>query len=59
MKTNKSYTKRLKQTKDGRLLARATKQNHFNAKESGAKKLKKKRLGEFFLTKKLRERFLG
>ncbi|MDD3694192.1 MAG: 50S ribosomal protein L35 [Candidatus Pacebacteria bacterium] len=35
MKTNKSYTKRIKLTKNGKLKVRAKGQNHFNAKESG------------------------
>jgi len=36
IKTNKSFTKRLKVTKNGKILARKPGQNHFNAKE-GAK----------------------
>lgn len=36
-KTNKSYAKRLRVTKNGKVLARKPGQNHFNAKESGAK----------------------
>jgi len=35
MKTNKSYTKRIKLTKNGKLKVRKKGQNHFNAKESG------------------------
>lgn len=35
MKTNKSYSKRLKVTKNGKIMARPKGQNHFNAKESG------------------------
>jgi len=34
MKTNKSYMKRLKVTKSGKILGRKVGQNHFNAKES-------------------------
>lgn len=34
MKTNKSYTKRLKVTKKGKLIARKPGFNHFNAKQS-------------------------
>ena len=33
MKTNNSYTKRVRVTKNGKLVARAKGQNHFNAKE--------------------------
>ncbi|MEX0910361.1 MAG: 50S ribosomal protein L35 [Candidatus Paceibacterota bacterium] len=35
MKTNKSYTKRLKKTRTGKIIARKAGQNHFNAKERG------------------------
>ena len=34
MKTNKSYTKRIKVTKNGKILARKPGQSHYNAKES-------------------------
>lgn len=34
MKTNKSYSKRLKVTRNGKILARRGGKNHFNAKES-------------------------
>ena len=34
MKTNKSYTKRLKLTKKGKLISRKPGFNHFNAKQS-------------------------
>ncbi|MBU1102743.1 50S ribosomal protein L35 [Patescibacteria group bacterium] len=37
MKTCKFATKRLKLTKKGRVLFRQAGQNHFNAKQSGAK----------------------
>ncbi|MCR4334299.1 MAG: 50S ribosomal protein L35 [Patescibacteria group bacterium] len=42
MKTNKSYTKRLRVTKNGKILARSPGQNHFNSKESRRSQLKKK-----------------
>lgn len=58
MKTNKSFTKRLKVTKAGKLLSRKPKQNHFNAKEKGTVKMQKKRLTEFHMSKKLQDRFL-
>lgn len=58
MKTNKSYTKRLRVTKKGKVLARRPGQNHFNAKESRNFQLKKKRPFEFNLTGKARSRFL-
>ena len=37
MKTNKSYAKRIKKTKNGKLLSRKAGGNHFNAKESRSK----------------------
>lgn len=44
MKTNKSYTKRIKSTKTGKLLARKSGHNHFNAKESTREKHAKRRM---------------
>jgi ribosomal protein L35 len=58
MKTNKSYTKRIKVTKKGKVLTRKTGQNHFNAKESGSKRLAKKRTQELHISNKAKARFL-
>lgn len=58
MKTNKSYTKRLKVTKNGKILARKPGQNHFNAKQSGAKRLNRKRTQTLSLPKRVTRRFL-
>lgn len=58
MKTNKSYTKRIKVTKNGKLIARKAGQNHFNAKESGRKHLKRKRTQSLSLSKRITRRFL-
>ena len=58
MKTNKSFTKRLKVRKSGKLQARGTGQNHFNAKEASWRRLQKKRLHEVKLSSKARARFL-
>ena len=58
MKTNKSYTKRLKTTCTGKVVARTPGHNHFNAKESRAKQLDRKRGTELTLTNKQRARFL-
>ena len=58
MKTNKSYTKRLKVTKNGKVLARAPGQNHFNAKESSRTRLNKKRTTTLKLTAKIKGRFM-
>lgn len=58
MKTNKSYKKRLKVTKNGKIVARRAGQNHFNAKESGNDGLKKGRTQTIHLTSKTKARFL-
>ncbi|OHB14568.1 MAG: hypothetical protein A3G05_02450 [Candidatus Zambryskibacteria bacterium RIFCSPLOWO2_12_FULL_45_14] len=58
IKTNKSYLKRLKITKSGKLLSRKSGQNHFNAKERHASKSAKKRGSEFHMSNKERSRFL-
>ena len=39
MKTNKSYTKRLKLTKNGKVISRKPGFNHFNAKQSRTEQL--------------------
>jgi len=58
MKTNKSYTKRLKVSKTGKLLARKSGQNHFNAKEKHNTKSTKKGQTEFHMSNKSRSRYL-
>jgi len=58
-KTNKSYTKRLKLTKTGKILAKKPGRNHFNAKERRVSQFKKKRWHDFNLKNKAIERFLG
>jgi len=58
MKTNKSYSKRIRITKSGKLLVRASGQNHFNAKERRANKSAKARSTEFHMKNKERSRFL-
>lgn len=59
MKTNKSYLKRIRVTRTGKLIARAKGQNHFNAKASGAKRLAKRRAVGITLTARVRRRFLA
>ncbi|MCH7529651.1 50S ribosomal protein L35 [Patescibacteria group bacterium] len=59
MKTNKSFAKRIKITKTGKLIARATGQNHFNAKKSRSKQLAKKRKVRIQMTNKSKSRFLN
>jgi len=58
MKTNKSYTKRLKVTKNGKIVARKPGQNHFNAKQSGQERQARKRTQTLSLPKRVTRRFL-
>ena len=58
MKTNKSFTKRLRVTKKGKIISRAPGHNHFNAKDSGTDRQHKRRAGQFAMTSQLRSRFL-
>lgn len=58
MKTNKSYTKRIKVTKNGKLIARKPGRNHFNAKQSGAKRLSLRRPQELSLSRRVIRQFL-
>jgi ribosomal protein L35 len=58
MKTNKSYTKRLKVTKNGKVLSRKTGQNHFNAKEGRRSQLAKKGSQNFPMSNKDKSQFL-
>ena len=58
MKTNKSFTKRLKVTKNGKILSRKAGQNHFNAKESGSRKQNKKRMLNVAFDNRAKARFL-
>lgn len=47
VKTTKAFTKRLKVTKNGKILARGKGQNHFNAKARRRKQLVKRRSAPF------------
>ncbi|MBU6388379.1 50S ribosomal protein L35 [Patescibacteria group bacterium] len=58
MKTNKSYSKRIRVTRNGKLMARAKGQNHFNAKESGGQRRAKRGSITIKLSMKVRRRFL-
>jgi len=51
-KTNKSFAKRLKITKRGKVLKRKPGQNHFRAKKSRVYELAAKRLKTFRISKK-------
>ena len=56
MKTNKSFTKRMKITKNGKLKARKPGFNHFNAKQKRTKQLQGKKPIDFTLSNKDRGR---
>jgi len=51
-KTNKSFTKRLKVTKNGKIVARRKGQNHFNTKESSRNQMAKNRSTGFPISNK-------
>jgi ribosomal protein L35 len=59
MKTNKSYSKRIKVTKNGKLITRKIGQNHFNAKNRTNTTLKKRSAVSFEMTNKNRGRYLN
>jgi ribosomal protein L35 len=58
MKTNKSYSKRIRVTKNGKLKVRKPGQLHFNAKQSGSKRSQKRRSVTLHMTARNRNRFL-
>ena len=58
MKTNKSFTKRVKVTKNGKVVARKIGQNHFNARQTGQQRLRRKRTQLLNFSKRLSCRFL-
>ena len=58
MKTNKSYTKRIRVTRTGKLVARQPGQDHFNAKQSGSERRSKRQALSIALTARARRRFL-
>ncbi|MBP6884446.1 MAG: 50S ribosomal protein L35 [Candidatus Pacebacteria bacterium] len=58
MKTNKSYSKRLKVSKNGKIKARTPGFNHFNAKQPRSKQLSGKVSQNFKMTTKQRSQFL-
>jgi len=58
MKTNKSYAKRIRITKTGKLLVRQAGQDHFNAKSRRNKQLAQHRLRPVILKNKDIGRYL-
>ncbi len=59
MKTNKSYKKRIKVTKNGKVLVRKIGQDHFNSKSTGTQRLAKKRMRKIKLSQRIKRRFLA
>ncbi len=57
-KTNKSYAKRARVTKTGKVLLRKPGINHFNAKMPRSNQLAKNRLTELPMSNKAKQRFL-
>lgn len=58
MKTNKSFTKRIRVTRSGKILARKPGFNHFNAKQKRTTQLAGRRLRTLNLPKKVINRVL-
>lgn len=58
MKSNKSFSKRIKVTRNGKLITRKIGQGHNNSKESTREKLAKGRSQQIQMTAKSRARFL-
>jgi ribosomal protein L35 len=59
MKTNKSFSKRLRVTKNGKIIGRKAGQNHFNAKESSRSQMAKSRTINVKFSNKAKARFLN
>ena len=59
VKSNKSFAKRLKVSKNGKIKARGVGHGHFNAKQSGRKTLAKKRMADFHMSSQEKRRFLA
>jgi len=57
-KTVKSYAKRLKLTKNGKIIGRKPGQNHFNAKERTRASMSKRRPNPIHMNNDARSRFL-
>ncbi len=58
MKTNKSFAKRLKLTKNGKVLARKAGFNHFNAKQSRTTQLAGRKGNNFVIKNKPKSHLL-
>ena len=58
MKTNKSYAKRLKLTKNGKIISRKPGFNHFNAKQSRKTQLSGRKSRNFVIKNKPKSHLL-
>ncbi len=58
MKTNKSYTKRLRVSKNGTIVARTPGHNHFNAKRSSGERMRNARSQDLKMSNQDRSRYL-
>lgn len=58
MKTNKSYSKRLKLTKNGKIISRKPGFNHFNAKQSRNAQLAGRKRNNFTIKNKPKSHLL-
>ena len=58
MKSNKSFSKRIKVTRNGKLIARKPGQNHFNAKESSAGRMARNRTQGLTFDSKTVQRYI-
>ena len=59
MKSNKSFMKRLRVTKKGKVIARVPGHNHFNAKKTGSERQRHKRASSLQFNNSDRSRFLS
>jgi len=59
MKTNKSFSKRLRVTRTGKIIGRKAGQNHFNSKESSRKQMGRNRTLNVNFKNKAKARFLN
>ena len=59
MKTNKSFMKRIRVTRNGKLVARKPGQNHFNAKEKRSTQMKGRRAQNLEFPAKVMQRFIN
>lgn len=59
MKSNKAFSKRLKVTRKGKIVARKPGQNHFNAKERRSTQMDGRRTQNIVVSKKVAQRYIN